>query len=602
MNVLKKRLLPKSLKNRLIAMVLLFVLLPLIGLSVYMFGSVESVLQSKASERDREQLYSLKQRLEDQSGILVKTWTLMGQDPGLEDLLRNPEGYEWSELKSKIEGKFYSIANSFFLTGSQVYYTLLDLKGNIYTSYYPEEPIQYEAQLRSSGFQKLQSGSEPYLWVTNDSNYVKRDFNRSTNMVSLYTTLKDKYQTPYALLRISMDYEEWFQYATQSLDGGKGETLYLLADGSGRTVVSSDPEKGLPQGALVRALAASADRSGASWRDEKADMLYTAAYIPSLDWYVVKGTPLHLLFAEVNGMKGKFFAALAGFMVLVIGSTVALSAGVTRPLFRLQRKMEIVAGSDLKAVLPETNSTEEVQSLTRSFNRMVKDIHELVNRLKLEERQKQAIRFQVLLSQMNPHFLLNTLNTVKSIAMQQDQDEIHDICVSLGKLLEAGLNLDVDLIHLKDELGLAGAYMQIQNSRFGNRFEAEYDMDPSLHYALVPKSSLQPLVENAIVHGFSHTAQPGHIKIRAYPEGSLLILEVCDNGIGLEAAGAKPKRRASAGVGLTNLRERLSLLYQERGRLTLAALETGTMARLELPLLMAPPYRKEEAYENGAAG
>lgn len=600
---LLSRFLPKSLKNRLISVFLLCILLPLVLLSVYMFNSVERVLQNKANERDREQLYSIRQRLEDQSGILVKTWTMMEQDPGLEDMLLHPEGYEWGELKRRIEGKFYSISNSFFLTGSQAYYTLLDRKGNIYTSFYPEEPISYDRQLGEPGFQGVLKGDRRYVWVTNDTNYVKREVNRSAKMVSLYTVLKNDYQELYALLRVSMDYEEWFQRATEASDGEAGGLYYAIADRSGSTVLSSSADKRLPQDTFLKALSAGQDKTGISWRDEQEGILYMAAYIPSLDWYVVKGTPLRLLFAEINQMKTRFFAIFAVFMLLAIGVTVVLSSGITRPLFRLQRKMEIVAGSDLKAVLPETKSSEEVQSLTRSFNRMVKDIHDLVNRLKLEERQKQAIRFQVLLSQMNPHFLLNTLNTIKSIAMQRDQDDIHDICVSLGKLLESGLNLDVDLIHLKEELDLVGAYMQIQNSRFGHRFEMGYEMDPSLHYALIPKSSLQPLVENAIVHGFGHTAESGNIRIRAYRQGESLVIEVADDGIGLSAAEARPKRRANAGVGLSNLRERLGLLYQDRARLSLEPLDAGTLAKLELPMLLATPYRKEEEpYENGAFG
>ncbi|RAU91650.1 sensor histidine kinase [Paenibacillus sp. YN15] len=600
---LLSRLLPKSLKNRLISVFLLCILLPLILLSVYMFNSVERVLQNKANERDREQLFSLRQRLEDQSGILVKTWTMMGQDPGLEDMLLYPENYEWSDLKKRIEGKFYGISNSFFLTGSQAYYTILDRKGNIYTSFYPDEPIRYDRQISEPGFQGVLRGNQRYLWVTNDTNYVKREVNRSARMVSLYAALTSNYEELYAVLRISMDYEEWFQRAVEASDQNAGGVYYAIADRDGGTVLSSLPDRKLPQESFIRATAAGEKKDGISWRDGEEGILYTAAYIPSLDWYVVKGTPLSLLFAEINGMKGRFFAIFAVFMGLAIGVTVILSSGITRPLFRLQRKMEIVAGSDLKAVLPETKSTEEVQSLTRSFNRMVKDIHDLVNRLKLEERQKQAIRFQVLLSQMNPHFLLNTLNTIKSIAMQRDQDDIHDICVSLGKLLEAGLNLDVDLIHLKEELGLVSAYMQIQNSRFGRRFEVDYEMDPSLHYALIPKSSLQPLVENAIVHGFGQTAESGNIRIRACRQGDRLVIEVEDDGIGLHAAEAKPKRRANAGVGLSNLRERLSLLYQDRAGLSLEPLPSGTLARLELPMLLATPYRKEEEpHENRAVG
>jgi two-component system, sensor histidine kinase YesM len=588
------RLLPKSLKNRLIAMFILFILLPFIILSVYNFSSVETVLQRKASDQDREQLLNLKQSLEDHSGILVKSWTMLDQDPALEDLLRNPEDYEILDRKKRIEGKMNGISNSFFLSSSQVYYTLLDLKGNAYTSYLPNEVIQYGRILQEPGFQTVLNTGERYLWVTNDSNDVKRDLSRSAQVASFYTILRGSGDKPFALLRASMDYEEWFEQATGAAEGLKETVFYALADGKGNMVLTSSGEHRLPPGALETALKTEKDRDGFSWRDENTSLLYTAAYIPALDWYVVKGTPLDDLFAEVNRIKTRYFTALAIFMLLFAGVTAALSSGVTRPLFRLQRKMEAVAESDLKVVLPETSSTEEVQSLTRSFNRMVQDIHALISRLKMEERQKQAVRFQVLLSQMNPHFLLNTLNTIKSIAMQRDQDDIHDICVSLGKLLESSLNLDVDLIHLKEELGLVNAYMQIQNSRFGNRFEAVYDLDPSLQYALVPKSSLQPLVENAIVHGFGHTAQSGNIRICAVPEGSRLIMEVEDDGIGLEAAAAKPKRRANSGVGLSNLRERLGLLYQERAKLTLEPIEKGTVARLELPLLMATPYRKED--------
>ncbi|WP_438444541.1 sensor histidine kinase [Gorillibacterium sp. sgz5001074] len=586
------RYLPRSLKNRLIVLFLVFILLPFVILSAYNFVSVEAELQQSASDRDRDKLYSLKQSLQDQIGIMVKTWPMFEQDRAFSDLMRNPDAYEWSDRKGRVESKFSSVANGTFLSGMQVFYTLLDLKGNAYTSYYPNEPLDYDSLLHIPGFQRVLNGPESNAWVTQDLSDVKRDLNRSTQMVSFYALLKDSYYPAHGLLRISMDYEEWFQRVTRSVTESRDEgAFYALAEGGGRTLLVSDPKRQLPKKSLDDALHAADAHSGANWRDQKAGMLYTSAYIPMLDWYLIKGTPLHELFAEVDRMKTRYYTVLAGCVLVFAALTIALSSGITRPLFRLQRKMEAMAGSDLKTVLPETSSTEEIQSLTRSFNRMVQDIHGLVNRLKLEERQKQAVRFQVLLSQMNPHFLLNTLNTVKSIAMQEDQDEIHDICVSLGKLLESGLNLDVDLIHLKEELGLVSAYMQIQNARFGNRFETVFDLDPSLQYALVPKMSLQPLVENAIVHGFGSTVREGNIRISAVMEGKRLLLAVEDDGIGLEAAKARPKRRAHSGVGLSNLRERLHLLYQSQAALTLEEREQGTSARLELPLLLATPYQ-----------
>jgi sensor histidine kinase YesM len=301
--------------------------------------------------------------------------------------------------------------------------------------------------------------------------------------------------------------------------------------------------------------------------------------------------PLNELLHELQQLRLIFFLFLSLLIISFVLATFFLSARMTRPLYALQRSMEEASDKKLNVKIDiGTRATSEVRSLGVSFNLMIDDIVALINKLKLEERQKQAVRFQVLLSQMNPHFLLNTLNTVKWMARKEKQESIVGICTSLGFILEVSLNSEIELIPLEGELKLLRSYESIQKFRFRDHFAIIYEIDESIQYALVPKLSLQPLVENSIVHGFDTDQSQGTIWVRARVEGKVLILEVEDNGIGMEEASRKPGRRSGHGIGLSNLKERLNLLFKQEASVEFATGPEGTLVRLHLPLLIATPY------------
>jgi sensor histidine kinase YesM len=166
------------------------------------------------------------------------------------------------------------------------------------------------------------------------------------------------------------------------------------------------------------------------------------------------------------------------------------------------------------------------------------------------------------------------------------------MCVSLGKLLEASLASEVELIHLKDEIELVQAYLHIQRMRYRDAFTVTCEFDEELEYALVPKLSLQPLVENAIRHGVANLPARGEIGIRVYREDGRLTLEVEDNGIGMEQSRRLKRAGERQGIGLPNLKERLQLLYRGEGGLeTLPGSPAGTRVRVRIPFLLSTPYR-----------
>ncbi|MFC0214061.1 sensor histidine kinase [Paenibacillus chartarius] len=592
MKVLLKAITPAQLKNRLFISFLLLILLPFSMLSYYNFNETEKLLQRKYSQQDLERLESIKRSLEDFMGEVAKSAILLEQDAAIVPIMEHPERYDAWTRKVTVENKFFAITNSFFLSASQVFYTMLDYHGNVYSSYLPEKMLNYH-EISNEPWYRSVSGdsSAKYIWNSSEPNYVSRGLSTSPYLVSLYAELKNERLVPFGVVRISIDYKEWFKRAIGT--AMPGQSFYIL-NYDGHEVLRSEGAD--PIGPELAGQMTAAGGEAGSITDQSGNAMYTFSYLPSLRWYVAKKVPLDVLFLESEQLKQRYYGSILLFTSLFIAMTFLIASTITRPIKLLERKMVAAAESSLKVELAEKGQGE-ILSLTKSFNRMMRDMKDLIQRLKMEERHKQAVRFQVLISQMNPHFLLNTLNTIKSISMRNGDEEIHEICLALGRMLEQSLNLDVDMIFLKDEIQLAQAYMHIQNSRYDHQFEVEFEFEDRLKYALVPKFSLQPLMENSIYHGFGPTRQKGVIAIRVQEEAKQLVIEVRDNGVGIEKALEYKTPRRRKGIGLQNLRERLELLFPAQNELKLMPLPQGAMVLLRFPLLLSTPYS-----EGGEAG
>ena len=580
-------LVPHSLKYRIFAVFALIILIPFSVLNLYNYQKIESLVQKKISEQSHEQLDNLHRSLDDQLSIAFKTLIFLEQDSDVRSILQEPARNTVLTNKELIEDKFKGLNNSFFLYNPSVYFTLLDLNGNVYTSYQPRYPLDYDRILDNPSFAEMKETGSSYLWITDDENYVSRDITKSPTLLSLYSELRDNRNRAYGLARVSIDFSFWFQ---SNLQKSASDQAYFILSRKGETIARSEPEAELSASAIAEV---SKSPLSGYWIDQERKELVNYSYLASLDWYMVNSIPLNILFNEIETLKKQYFLTFYGITAAFIAVAFMIAHAFTRPLAHMMRKMREAVRKDLRTRLPEKNYKGEILELTRTFNTMMVDMNGLIGRLKAEERQKDAVHFQMLLAQMNPHFLLNTLNTMKWIGMRNKNEEIVEICLSLGKLLETSLNSDVDLIHLQDEIDLTKAFIYIQQIRYGNRFEVEFSYDEGILYALVPKLSLQPLVDNAIRHGIANMADGGKIRIRIRLGGEqeeLLVLEVEDNGIGIEKSRQAQQGRKRPGIGLSNVRERLRLLFKDKGELEIVSLEHGTLSRMYLPLLISEPY------------
>jgi two-component system LytT family sensor kinase len=221
--------------------------------------------------------------------------------------------------------------------------------------------------------------------------------------------------------------------------------------------------------------------------------------------------------------------------------------------------------------------------------------------LKLQEQQRMLLqaRMEALQSQINPHFLFNTLNTVSAL-VRFDPDTARDIIVKLASILRRLLRTHESFVRLREEVEFIDDYLDIEVVRFGrDKLRVVKDLDPETLDVVVPSMLLQPLVENSIKHGLSPKIDGGSITLRSRMENGLLAIEVADDGVGLGYEGG-PVEASSTGIGLTNVAGRLKVLYGEAARMTVSSRDTeGTIVTLKLPILESAEPGDETAVAAG---
>jgi two-component system LytT family sensor kinase len=221
--------------------------------------------------------------------------------------------------------------------------------------------------------------------------------------------------------------------------------------------------------------------------------------------------------------------------------------------------------------------------------------------IKLEEQERLLLhaRMEALQSQMNPHFLFNTLNSISSL-VRFDPDTARELISKLATILRRLLSSADSFVPLREEVEFIDNYLDIEVVRFGrDKLRVVKELDPASLDVMVPSMLLQPLVENSIKHGLSSMVEGGSIYLRSRLSDSRLIIEVEDNGVGMAAAQLTDARNTrGTGIGMANISERLEMLYGNTARMSVDSDPgKGTLVRIRLPLLQAMGAVPEAFYE-----
>ncbi|MNB96715.1 Sensor histidine kinase YpdA [compost metagenome] len=270
-----------------------------------------------------------------------------------------------------------------------------------------------------------------------------------------------------------------------------------------------------------------------------------------------------------------------------------VSRSIVRPIKQLISTMKDVRGSNLD-VKANVTSTDEIGLLTVTYNYMIQRINGLFTQVVEEEKQKRNVEIKALQGQINPHFLYNTLNTIRWMAIIQKAEGIKEVVDALGRLLKNTFRQPTAMITLHEELNMLKDYVFIQQTRYRDKFQVYYEVEEPLNAAECIKFILQPIVENAIFHGIEPKEGPGVITIKATAEDTVLKITVEDNGVGMsdeQISGIlktrQPDRESGKSIGMRNVNDRIKLIYGEKYGLHIESkISSYTKIHINLPLCL----------------
>ena len=283
--------------------------------------------------------------------------------------------------------------------------------------------------------------------------------------------------------------------------------------------------------------------------------------------------------------------AFALILILFLFLSYYIPLSITSPIRRLTQVTDQVAKGDL-TVRSDVTGGVEAQVLSDSLNTMIDKINELLEQVKTEQIRLRKAEFELLQSQINPHFLYNTLDAIVWLAEAGEQKKVVSMVGSLSDFFRISLNQGQDILDVKEELQHVRSYLEIQQMRYQDILQYEICVPEELNHCQIPKITLQPLVENALYHGIKNKRGKGMIRIEGELDGEDCILLITDNGKGMTPERLEQvrkgirnrKARETDIYGLYNVNERIRLNFGENYGITITSTYgEGTCVTVRLP-------------------
>lgn len=386
------------------------------------------------------------------------------------------------------------------------------------------------------------------------------------NMVRLnYESLISVYQTePLKEANIYIYGPEGDLFYTNAAENGKEEELY-------RQVSSQNSDTGYLY-----------------WNGEK--QYYIGYGVGNGGMSTISLMPYQSLLKDANTLRRQFFLIGAGAVLFAAATAVYFSGRLCTNLHLLMQSMEEIQSGNL-TVRSHIQGQDEIGILSRSFNHMVERIGELLEEVRQKEKLKREAQQSVLATQIEPHFLYNSIDSIQHVAHMRKETEIEQVAGALSELLRSVLSDRNEFITLWEEREYIENYITIERFKYRSDFELLWDVDEQLWTWKVPKLLLQPVVENALIHGISTRESGGVIQIKICRQEELVIVKILDNGKGMsqekiEQLLSEVQKTDKSGfrrVGFANVMNRIRLIYGEEYGGTIYSCE-GLFTCVELTL------------------
>jgi two-component system sensor histidine kinase YesM len=435
-------------------------------------------------------------------------------------------------------------------------------------------------------FQKSLQNKDVYFFTVSNSEQI---FTGRTEEVIFVTKSVSYYENNVALdgvLIIEINTEKIETIAKQTNLGESGHIIILddqdkLIFSSNTDCIDSSCDSNIKAGELII--------GGEFLTIDDIDMYMSVNTIHGTRWRIATFINAEIVSSSKSEISMVLIYVFVITIIVALAGTAILTRQITKPLNELKEHMMKIEHSEHLYEEVQVTGQKEVVILAHAYNDMIKEIRRLLDRLVTEQNEKRKTELIALQTQINPHFLYNTLDSIVWLSEKEDNEHVIEMVIALSRFFRISISRGKDIIDIASEIQHAKYYLQIQKIRYSNKFEYQFNVSEDILDFTVVKLVLQPLIENAINHGIQ-TDTTGIIDISAYQKDGFINFEVTNNGYGLtktqiEEIYYKINSEDHHSVGLKNVAQRIKLYYGDTSGIEITSvLDESTTFKIYYPI------------------
>lgn len=443
---------------------------------------------------------------------------------------------------------------------------------------YPEILAREELQMEEQFLASIPPGQGRWLVQYTDRHQVPE-------LLFIQNIYNTTYTAQLGVMQVALK-EDLIRDFLDSLDSTTNENLFIMLDRQNQIIYQNNRTK---------LTSLEIDRMVDNYKNNKSNSFYlddqsyivNSVYIDDLELRLVKVGQANDIFANMKERRNLLITIIFLLLITLSFFYYLLASSISKGVLSLARHMRSVNIDNLKLFQFKSN-VSEIEILTSSYNSLMKRIDDLVNNVQREKLSRKEAEYLALQSQINPHFIYNTLEMIRMMAEMNEDQEVAEISYTFGRLMRYSLSPKVNAVSLEEELNHVRDYIKIQQMRMGDRLEVHFDIQLEADKWMCPRFILQPIVENSFVHGITKSRRKGRITIEAFQEAEQTLIRVRDNGVGMEEqrlalikqvllreVAVEEFQTTQGGLGLYNINERIKLFYGEASQLSMESNREG---------------------------
>ncbi|MDU6854795.1 MAG: sensor histidine kinase [Clostridiales bacterium] len=508
-------------------------------------------------------------------------WMISSQDTSLINQLKEPlnqksvrKSYFLEEMRNRGSSNGVVSINIFGENGL----VLTDSASNAIKDYIDVKQMEWYTKA-------VEAKGRPVISASHTQNYLK---NEGKWVFSLSAAIMEENEV-LGIVLIDMSYKNLTDMCNDIQLGEKG---YVYIVGQGQEMIYHPKQQLIYSGILQEDLARVMQQEEGSFTEVLEDKrLVTVHSLEQVGWRVVGVSYIgELLVSKQEIIIPLIILTLLALVVAFLISK-RIASQTAKPIRELTEHMQEIELGKLGVEIDTQSDTEEIQCLTASFKEMVYKIEGLIEQVEDNQKKLRKSELKVLQSQINPHFLYNSLDTIIWLGEREECEKVIQMTAALARYFRLSLSKGKEVITIYEEVEHVKHYLQIQKIRYASKLTYTIEVSPDIFDEMIVKIVLQPLVENALYHGIKDLEEGGYIRVLGFREGNNIILEVYDNGKGMSHEQIKNILKAPSstsitkgGVAIKNVHERIQVYFgQDYGLSYESEYGKWTKVRITIP-------------------